>query len=569
MDNLCTTTRENAYHILKRHFLPYNIVMEREKILKTQEEDKYKAFREATRVHYEEISSIYREHSLLNIQKKLSGALHFFTENTDLFEENFFESGFSIIRNFVTLMQQISLEGIIKDGDYEDEMIIFFDRLRRKEIEAVILPFINNLSEKIGEELTNESSHCFFDFYHILSNHLRLSLGTENWRLSLDSIFSYLKATETLTKAQPLLRESKPMIDDVKTKLLLWRQNETALAGRFPTDTINLSEFFPRKKERSDGTYSDEIRAEEFEGAVQTKSRYREQGFTDEDINTVIKILKKSTGERLLQDVLQRYHLDGETLLKTWKGSPLSLCVDEHVEVIETIEKTHEGSAKQLMEGPGQIRCFGRYDSEFLLEQLKPLEPGEPFGVMCNSYEDHSGAFMGREDTHSAICLEAKSLGIKTRIFEYSTKRGTFASDFFQNLTRIAPPEDGEYIPHADFVWINQHGEIPGAKMQSKWEYIFGVGPNKSSLFLKSTGAVACAMCSGGDEGNVMELISEQYGLRTTGAKGETYGVSEVSFRKDEAENLHIDVKYKFYDGIDENGEKTGKYGYKKEETAG
>jgi hypothetical protein len=276
------------------------------------------------------------------------------------------------------------------------------------------------------------------------------------------------------------------------------------------------------------------------------KEDYLQSGFTEEEINRAIEIFTESVGERIVKPILEEYGLSFEELARAWEKSRLRESIESNLSAIRDLEKEQPGSAKELFEGPQKIRCFGRYDTDFLLEQLDTLSHGEPYGVMCNAYEDHNGAFRNRQKIHQQIRDESARLGMKTRLMEYSDDK----SSFFEQMFEMVTANDGKTLQPADYIWINQHGyshENNPERMEQKrkeWEHIFGIGPNRSSLVIKSGGAVGSFMCFGGEEGNAMDTLAREYDISATGATKPPSNIYGVKFERDPSGRLFINVDY-------------------------
>jgi len=153
------------------------------------------------------------------------------------------------------------------------------------------------------------------------------------------------------------------------------------------------------------------------------------------------------------------------------------------------------------------------------------------------SRQDSSSAFMNDETMYHDIDRSAKDLGIRTLLFENAENEP--APLLCERLLKMAPQK-------AKFLWINQHGpDKEEEQVLKRWEYILGIGSDRSSLVLKEDGAIACLMCSGGKEGNLMEHLAKKTLATITGPTRRTTRVSNIIFTIEEGK-LKINAEYGF-----------------------
>ncbi|MCK9352050.1 MAG: hypothetical protein WCT49_02650 [Candidatus Paceibacterota bacterium] len=449
----------------------------------------------------------------------------------------------------------------------------------RKNLAHELLYFLNNekdffaafLSEKIktdGESNKHKLNErmvwsndelIFFRNYFAMASSVHFTeplLGSRSILSFLRSVAPVAEMAKTGTSSTPDL---EPYTDpDLNIIALLagdtnvaklWAEKFSSNDKLIPFDRQALDNFFP-SKDSALATYSSDFSAEKM-NSDEIKNTLLVEGFGEDEISHAFELVKHSAGDRLLEELLsKKYDLPFVDFQYAWKNGNGD--VWNNLCAIRSLEDNNPGSAKKLaFTGPNKIRFFERYDLDLLLEQLEPLAPGEPYGVMCTAYQDHNGAFKNRKYIHEKIRNEGKKLNIKTRVIEYSNPF-PFAPQMFDQLSKIAPPQEKQNFPQADFIWINQHGRLISGDLKEferenlRWKNVFGVGENKSSLVIKENGAVASFMCYGGAPDHAMEQISKNYGVKATGPKKAPASIAEIAFSREESGKLAIDVVYEF-----------------------
>lgn len=252
--------------------------------------------------------------------------------------------------------------------------------------------------------------------------------------------------------------------------------------------------------------------------------------------------------QQIATRVTEHYGLPAGELLSTWRLSDIATQLEPHLLVIRAIEREQRGAARQLFDEPSGIRCFGRYSPSALLEQLRPLEIGKPYGVMCSAVEDENGAFMHRSAIHAKLERAAAKLGMNCRITEYSEGD---KSGLYQKLSMMAQVSGGG-VRQAAFVWINEHGQAvegdPRALQQERahWSGVFGRGTDATPLVIKGGAAVSSFMCFAGESGNAMQAIALEYPVRTSGATLPPHDIRSISLKKRKDGSLSFNVRYRF-----------------------
>ncbi len=309
-----------------------------------------------------------------------------------------------------------------------------------------------------------------------------------------------------------------------------------------------IVDFLPPLKKENDLKASENLISEMGDDST-LKEKYLQSGYTQDELNRAKELFLEPSGYKIIREVAGRFNLGSADLIRKWSKSEFPHSVIPNLSAIKDLEKISPGSSEHLFSGPEQIRFFGRYDTEFLAEQMTPLQSGEPYGVMCSAYEDHNGAFSNKKGIHKQLREEASRLGMKTRIMEYSSDESP-RDRLLNGLSHIAPPISGQPFPLADFIWINQHGlthQFDPGKIEEKrkdWEHVFGIGQNRSSLVVKPGGAVGSFMCWGGEEDNVMDQLAKEYNLSATGATKPPSNIYGIRFNREKSGSLHIDVDY-------------------------
>ena len=343
--------------------------------------------------------------------------------------------------------------------------------------------------------------------------------------------------------------------------------------GVADSDFVSLNELFPGHTTWQH-SYTNEEMARIAKRELYTLN-YVKDGFTKEEIARAAEIFNESPGDRVAQKVLERYGLSRDKMIEVWKEADLTSTLQKNIVKIRELEKARPGATKEIVDGPGKIYCFERYDTDWLIEQLEPLKSGEEFGVMACAYEDPGGAFRNRQDLHRTIRDEASYVGIKTRLLEYHSEKMSL-NELSDGLTNIAPPAPGETLPQATFVWLNQHGlsrkenEYMAQIEKEKWKKTFGIGSNRSSLVIRPGGAVACFMCYAGEEEGTMKQLADQYEITTTGPTRASDKVTYVRFSRGSNGDLMIEVDYNFdEDNPKSKGGKTATYKHTNKKTKG
>jgi len=208
---------------------------------------------------------------------------------------------------------------------------------------------------------------------------------------------------------------------------------------------------------------------------------------------------------------------------------------------ISRMEGAVPGSAQRIYNEFG-IRFFGRYPEKVLLEQLQPIKNGDHFALVGTNLNDHNGAFENSMQTY-AISREAKNVGIKTVMFEYSNP-----SEFLDYWQQHAPkdPDTGE-PEKAELVFVRQHGFNDGdrEKIERTWKNFLGQGENRTPLLLAPGGLVVSAMCYGGAAGHPMDVIKQEYDTLTTMGAEEATSIQSLKMTRDPDGNLSAQIVYK------------------------
>lgn len=453
------------------------------------------------------------------------------------------------------------------------------DMLLRDDIGSELAKFLREETENVSEFLSksiekNEDGSPLFDskFYlhlnYFLSSYLKLANHPGSDKREED-ILSFMHALLPLSKkfdaefqvnknsVEPE-HESRAAINrrHVLNKAAVLFGNETAInacADEFmkSEDIWKLNFFigtlhclFP-DRDTGRSTYSEPHLAQVIHESEQS---YLRNGYSPEEIHAAKKILTLSSGDRVLEEIIGgRFELPAREYIYAWRKSRFFDSLYGNLGTMKKIQSKNPKALRELsFDGPGHILCYGRYDVDFLLEQLVPLQEQEPYGVICNAYQDHNGAFYNKNDMHEKIRRGANDVGIKTRLIEYDE---TAPSKYrlYEQLSRIASP-----TRPAEFIWINQHGNSVAENemnIQHNWENIFGVGNDRSSLVLKPGGSVLCFMCFGGEKNNVMHALTQQYdNIIAAGPTGAPANVDDVDFIRTD-DKLSIKVRYIFPQG--------------------
>jgi hypothetical protein len=443
------------------------------------------------------------------------------------------------------------------DKNNNESTFIIREHFRKR-----LLAFLNGARDTFAIALAqnfkgNENHITEGEIRDFCQMYFEMAANERDPSLSADSMVSFAHVTTSFLEKAKRIREPGggdetlnylAVLSGDEETLQLWL-NEFLRCGKF-SDTIfsfyEISGFFPNNGHMS---YANKFLSEKLDEPSSVE-KYLSDGFTKEEISRARELFRDSVGDKIMKKITEEtYGLDSKKLLEAWGDGQLRESVISDLSAIRDLEKEQPGSARELFEGPEKIRCFGRYDTDFLLEQLDALSPGEPYGVECNAYEDHNGVFRNRQKIHQQIRDESNRLGMKTRLMEYSAESRE-KDKLLQQLAEMAPNAPGENYPLADYIWINQHGyshENNPERMEQKrkeWEHIFGIGPNRSSLVIKSGGAVGSFMCFGGEEGNAMDTLAREYDISATGATKPPSNIYGVKFERDPSGRLFINVDY-------------------------
>jgi hypothetical protein len=510
-------------------------------------------------------------------------AMDFLKKNKDFFENGLLERKNDDVFNFLLRCMKYVQNGNINDKE-EGTM---FDTTQRNFLRGELLSFFNGSRDIISRFLIqnfseNKDEHWLdnlnkrsntVDFCENYFEMIMESMETQNEKTA-ESVLSFIHTVlpfpeiakkerdNGVGKNKVFLNHLALLAGDEEV-LRLWTDEFLQAPEGSDTLTVPFSRLKSFFKSKSSLSYlNKKLDCEEWGNHLRrnySREKYLKMGFTEEEIACASKLLRESVGDKIVKKIAEEtYGLDAKKLIHVWADGQIQETAISHLESIRDLEKIKPRGAKQLFDGPAKVRCFGRYDTDFLLEQLKPQKPGEPYGVMCNAYEDHNGAFRNRQDIHKKIRDESARNGMKTRLMEYSEHDKT---SFLEQLIEIA----GEGSQQADYIWINQHGNtikkvkkdpvtnkeiITEEKDMSKieevrkeWKHVFGVGPNRSSLGLKAVGSF---MCFGGEEENVMDQLAKEYDIAATGATKPPSNIYGVKFERDEKGQLRIHIEYAY-----------------------
>jgi len=297
---------------------------------------------------------------------------------------------------------------------------------------------------------------------------------------------------------------------------------------------------------------------------------YLENGFSEEEISRTADIFEESSGGRVARRILESYDLPWSELFDVWKDSVFSESIDKNLTIIRDLEKRQKGSARMLFNPPYNFRCFGRYSTEDLLEQLEPLCCDAEYGIMVTSYGDENNSFRNSGGLYRKIKEKAEKMNIKTRMIEFPSKIDDMSALPLE-LFAIAPVSpQGDPIPF-DFIFINMHwGETKFAEdFLQYWNYVFGVGPERSSLIIRHGGAVAGLMCSAGEKGNTMERLALEYDITATGSDKYVYGVNSVDLLRDDSGRMSFDIGYRYQNETEAKKAKMMVYKHKNDDVSG
>lgn len=112
---------------------------------------------------------------------------------------------------------------------------------------------------------------------------------------------------------------------------------------------------------------------------------------------------------------------DYEQLFQTWRNTSVlenkAKDINAHIRAMTYLENQMPGSTAELREIYG-IRCFGRYDPETLIEQLKYTEFGVSSVFLINLYKDEMGSFADWKAEHSNLAQQVYADGSQLLIIE-------------------------------------------------------------------------------------------------------------------------------------------------------
>jgi hypothetical protein len=457
------------------------------------------------------------------------------------------------------------------DGSLMEEQIK--ENVLKENATIELLAFLNGMTKSLSNFVSdsfseavsgNTSAFHTVPAYHLAKNYLRLSLS-ENVGSEEHSILNAVRVIEPLGPILEKLKETRveesplSLISAIKRgNYLLLHIGDPKIIQEYVDDFVNDEEIedfdflsyenlFPADERTS--YWNDSIHYKLLFLAEEGKS-----GYSEFELRRARQILNNAPREKITADILRHYQLPYQPMANAWIKSS----IPEHMgywhggnlQDIRELEKENLGNAKKLYDTNG-ICCFSRYDKDFLLEQLNPPSEGEPRGLMASCYNDWNSAFSGYQmkSVHKKIQEGSENLGIKLRAIEYYD-----TTDLFYRLQAFcAKSENDPEIERAEYVWINQHGdkimsEGEKNKIEEDWNFVFGIGENRSSLIIKEGGIVACLMCSGGEKDNVMDVVAKEYDITTVGPSDTTQGINSVSFkRNEETGKLSIDIDYNYY----------------------
>lgn len=513
-------------------------------------------------------------------EETMEGVFDFFMLHKELIREQL-EAGSNEM--ILLLMQMMSMVNV------EDKELLFSRHSAvLQKMRPVLLVFLNSMSTALSRGIAtqhtlpriystaeSEPPFCLHYLPHFFRAYGELAQNRKNgYELQVESTLAYYHALQPFRDIPPTSEEGRVMSETSsdKGKNFIGRNTLALQAGNVEviSDFVNEFLYTDRVPGYCDGVH-DDIKSlypnlsnlpsdTIYSGERMYLSSLLDEPidktwlsinqYSREDIEHAKRMLLTPPITEIATQICEHYSLPAEETIYEWKRGDFVNSLQEHLVTIRELERLQRGSVVELYAVPRTIRCFGRYDVNMLLEQLKPLESGQPFGVMCTAYEDSTGAFMGRRNLHIHIKKETERNGMKLRIMEYPINIKVHWLG--ENLSMIAPSQHMDVQHQADFIWINEHGSTHHnnqeriKKIRKEWEDVFGIGSDRSSLVIKPGGVVASFMCYGGEPNNAMDAIASHYPVSTIGATKAPDHIDKIVMNRDETGALTIEVEYLF-----------------------